>query len=127
MGDKAREYLDQKLVDSFYEKVANDVLNNIQDKGVWAKAFAKAGGDEKKAKALYVDFMVDEMILELQVEAEIKEKQRLEKEEEARVDAWSTFVKDTIKIKRDSTIIRWGVIGIILMSIYVFFNFGLTP
>ena len=125
MGDKAREYVEQKIIDSFYEKVANDVLNNIQDKGVWAKAFAKAGGDENRAKSLYVEFMVDEMILEQQVIAEEKEKQRLEKEEEAREDAWNSFVKDTKKIKRDSTFIRWGVIGIVLMSIYVlFFYYG---
>jgi len=124
MGDKAREYVEQKIIDSFYEKVANDIANNIQDKGVWAKAFAKAGGDEKRAKSLYVDFMVDEMILEQQVIAEEKEKQRLEKEEEDRVEAWNTFVKDTKKLKRDSTIVRWGVIGIVLMSIYVLFNFG---
>lgn len=118
MGDKAREYVEQKIIDSFYEKVANDVANNIQDKGVWAKAFAKAGGDEKRAKSLYVDFMVDQMILEQQVIAE-------EKEKEARVDAWNNFVKDTKKIKRDSTFIRWGVIGIVLMSIYVlFFYYG---
>ena len=124
MGDKAREYVEQKIIDSFYEKVANYIANNIQDKWVWAKAFAKAGGDEKRAKSLYVDFMVDEMILEQQVIAEEKEKQRLEKEEEDRVEAWNTFVKDTKKLKRDSTIVRWGVIGIVLMSIYVLFNFG---
>ena len=33
MGDKAREYVEQKIIDSFYEKVANDIANNIQDKG----------------------------------------------------------------------------------------------
>tara|TARA_A100001015_G_scaffold222334_1_gene250385 strand:+ start:148 stop:327 length:180 start_codon:yes stop_codon:yes gene_type:complete len=46
MGDKQSEYVSQKLLDSFYEKVANDVANNIQDTGVWAKAFAKANGDD---------------------------------------------------------------------------------
>ena len=122
MGDKKREYVEQKIIDSFYEKVANDVLNNIQDKGVWAKAFAKAGGDEKRAKSLYVEFMVDEMILEQQVIAEEKEKQRLEKEEEARVEAWNTFVKDTKKIKRNSNIMKITVVTVILVACYIAFN-----
>ncbi len=79
MGDKQSEYVSQKLLDSFYEKVANDVANNIQDTGVWAKAFAKADGDEQKAKALYIELMVENMILEEEARQELEAEKRLEK------------------------------------------------
>ena len=79
MGDKRSEFVSQKLLDSFYEKVADDVANNIQDKGVWVRAFAKAGGDEQKAKALYIELMVENMILEEEAWQELEAEKRLEK------------------------------------------------
>tara|TARA_B100000886_G_C20057460_1_gene340352 strand:+ start:65 stop:472 length:408 start_codon:yes stop_codon:yes gene_type:complete len=79
MTDKRSEYVSQKLIDSFYEKVAEDVANNIQDKGVWTKAFAKVGGDEQKAKALYIELMVDELILRQEAIAEDEDEKRLQK------------------------------------------------
>ncbi len=79
MTDKRSEYVSKKLIDSFYEKVAEDVANNIQDKGVWTKAFAKAGGDEQKAKAFYIELMVDELILQQEAIAEDEEEKRLQK------------------------------------------------
>ena len=63
MGNKQSDYVSQQVIKAFYEKVANDVANNIQDKGVWAQAFAKAGGHEQKAKGFYIELMVEEMIL----------------------------------------------------------------
>ena len=78
MGKKRSKYVSQKLLDSFYEKVANDIENNIQDKGVWAKAFAKADGDENKAKAVYIEFMVEEMILEQEMHQEEEKRKNLE-------------------------------------------------
>tara|TARA_B100001093_G_scaffold348518_1_gene333120 strand:+ start:218 stop:628 length:411 start_codon:yes stop_codon:yes gene_type:complete len=78
MTDKRSEYISQKLIDSFYEKVAEDLANNIQDKGVWTKAFTKAGGDEQKTKALYIQLMVDELILSQEAIAEDEEEKRLQ-------------------------------------------------
>ena len=78
MTDKRSEYISKKLIDSFYEKVAEDVANNIQDKGVWTKAFAKAGGDEQKTKALYIELMVDDLILQQEAIAEDEEEKRLQ-------------------------------------------------
>ena len=82
MGKKRSEYVSQKLLDSFYEKVANDIENDIQDKGVWAKAFAKADGDENKTKAIYIEFMVEEMILEQEMHQE-EEKRRIREQQSA--------------------------------------------
>ena len=82
MTKKRSEYVSQKLLDSFYEKVANDIENGIQDKGVWAKAFAKADGDENKAKAVYIEFMVEEMILEQEMHQEEEERKIAEEKED---------------------------------------------
>lgn len=76
MKDKRTAYVSQKIINSFYEKVADDVANNIFDKAIRIKAFSKAEGDEKKSQALYIELMVEEMILleEAKLEAE-QEKQ----------------------------------------------------
>lgn len=76
MKDKRTAYVSQKIINSFYEKVADEVDNNIFDKAIRIKAFSKAEGDEKKAQALYIELMVEEMILleEAKLEAE-QEKQ----------------------------------------------------
>ena len=81
MGDKRSEYVSQKLLDSFYEEVARDIENNIQDKGIWVKAFARAGGDERKAKALYIELMVENMILQEEAIHEEKLEKKLAQEE----------------------------------------------
>ena len=76
MKDKRTAYVSQKIINRFYEKVADDVANNIFDKAIRIKAFSKAEGDEKKSQALYIELMVEEMILleEAKLEAE-QEKQ----------------------------------------------------
>ena len=76
MKEKRTAYISQKIINSFYEKVADDVANNIFDKAIRIKAFSKAEGDEKKSQALYIELMVEEMILleEAKLEAE-QEKQ----------------------------------------------------
>ena len=44
---------------ALYEKAANDMDNNIINKGIWTKAFAKAEGDELKQKAFYIEIIVE--------------------------------------------------------------------
>ena len=41
-----------------YEMVAEEIANNQQSKGLWAKAFSEVGGDHEKAKALYIKLRV---------------------------------------------------------------------
>ena len=81
MSRKQSEYLSKKAIDKIYEQVAIDIENGIQDKGVWARCFSESKGNEKKAKALYIETMVDELVLK----AEALEEQRIEKEE-ARIE-----------------------------------------
>ena len=46
-----------------YEKVADDIEQGFKDKGVWTKAFADSGGDLQKQKAIYIELMVERMVL----------------------------------------------------------------
>ena len=44
---------------ALYEKAANDIDENIIDKGIWTRAFSKAQGDEVKQKAIYIELIVE--------------------------------------------------------------------
>ena len=81
---KYSKYISEKQLNAFYEKVITDIENNIQDKGVWARAFAEAEGKEPKAKSLYITMMVDQLILEFQANEELKEAEAKKQKENAR-------------------------------------------
>ena len=81
---KYSKYISEKQLNAFYEKVITDIENNIQDKGVWARAFAEAEGKEPKAKSLYITMMVDQLILEFQANEELKEAEAKKQKEDAR-------------------------------------------
>ena len=44
-----------------YEKAAEEIENKSQNKGMWAKAFADADGDEQKQKALYLKYRAKQL------------------------------------------------------------------
>ena len=47
--------------ESYYEMAAKEVQNDNIRTGLWAKAWSDAGGDDTKAKALYLKFRVAAM------------------------------------------------------------------
>tara|TARA_B110000305_G_C18798209_1_gene341445 strand:+ start:44 stop:457 length:414 start_codon:yes stop_codon:yes gene_type:complete len=50
--------LSEEAENSLYEKAANDIENEMIEKGIWTKAFAQASGDEVKQKAIYIELIV---------------------------------------------------------------------
>lgn len=44
----------QDLEDRLYERIAQELEANAVDKGIWTKAFAQAGGDDKQTRVLYI-------------------------------------------------------------------------
>ena len=44
----------QELEDRLYEQIAQELETNTVDKGVWTKAYAQSGGDDKQARVLYI-------------------------------------------------------------------------
>jgi hypothetical protein len=54
--------------EAIYEAVAFELEREGARKGLWAKAFAKAGGVEHVAKALYIEWRVEQLKEELAAE-----------------------------------------------------------
>lgn len=47
--------------DEFYALVSSELQAGIRDEGAWAKAFARSGGHDGKAQALYLDARADKL------------------------------------------------------------------
>ena len=63
--------ISKEVEHKLYEKASIDIENNDIDKGVWTKAFSKAGGDEVKQKAIYIELMVEHYRDEIRAGEEI--------------------------------------------------------
>lgn len=46
---------DQNFEEEIYERISKEMESNSLDKGIWTKAFAMAGGDDRKARATYIN------------------------------------------------------------------------
>ena len=51
-----------KTEEDAYERAAEELEEEIQNKGIWAKAFSGADGDEQKQKALYIKYRAEQLI-----------------------------------------------------------------
>lgn len=60
--------LDPHNDESIYELVAVELLQDGPRAGLWAKAFARTGGDDAKTKALYIQWRYDQVKRELLAE-----------------------------------------------------------
>ena len=85
----------QEVEKEFYLKAAEDIENNIIDKGLWTKAFAMSQGDEAKQKAIYIELIVEyykdqvragEEVADILAKEEEKVRKQKAREEKARQD-----------------------------------------
>ena len=51
-----------KTEEDAYERAAEELEQETQNKGIWAKAFSDADGDEQKQKALYIKYRAEQLI-----------------------------------------------------------------
>ena len=65
---KTKKFISKELLYSFYNIVSQEIQQGIKDEGVWAKSFADAQGDEQKTKAIYIELMVERLILKHEAE-----------------------------------------------------------
>ena len=82
--------MDKEVMYGFYEQVSKEIQSGQKDEGVWAKAFSDSEGDEQKAKAIYIELMVEKMVLAYEARLELekaseKEKQIAEKEKQDQI------------------------------------------
>ncbi len=54
--------IDAKVEEQIYAKAAQEISNNQLNSGVMAKAYSQSNGDENKAKALYIQIRVKQLI-----------------------------------------------------------------
>ena len=54
---QTESYIDEE---KFYELAYDEIESGDLKKGLWAKAFSEAEGDEEKAKALYIKYRFDQ-------------------------------------------------------------------
>ena len=138
--------LSKEVEHQLYEKAATDIENNDIDKGVWTKAFSKAGGDEVKQKAIYIELMVEhyrdeirageEIAKVLATEAdkekerqrqkEIERQERVEEEKESREEAeririrdeqWAADAPEVKKLEKERDIIALTVMVFMIVFI----------
>ena len=51
-----------KSEEDAYERAAEELEEETHNKGIWAKAFSDADGDEQKQKALYIKYRAEQLI-----------------------------------------------------------------
>lgn len=54
-----KHFITKEAENALYKKAAEDMDNNIIDKGIWTRAFAKAQGNKLKQKAFYIELIVE--------------------------------------------------------------------
>ena len=52
--DGPRQSTAELYEDRLYEQIAQEMETNSVDKGLWTKAYAQAGGDDKQTRVLYI-------------------------------------------------------------------------
>ena len=60
----------------FYEAVVREIETQGPRKGLWAKAYAEAGGSEAAARAIYIRLRADQLMKEQQRDSIEKERAR---------------------------------------------------
>ena len=88
---KTQKFVDDEKLYYFFFFVSKEIQSGIKDEGVWAKAFTEVSGDEQKAKAKYIELMVNRLILaeKLSIEAGAKLKKQEAKIQENKKN-WET-------------------------------------
>jgi len=81
--------LDRLSEEAIYELVADELKRGQRREGLWVKAYSQAGGDETKAKAMYIELrkqsILDEMAVNQDMEEAVTKEKR--KKDKARAKA----------------------------------------
>ena len=87
LGRRKERKLEKAGDDKFYEEVARELQEKPMVPGLWTKAFAEMGGDDAKARALYIKYRVLQLEEEQRrIERETIEKLKIEQETRRHAD-----------------------------------------
>lgn len=70
-----------EIEDRLYEQIAQEIETNAVDKGIWTKAFAQSGGDDKLTRVAYIKARLEKLMVAETARIEVMQ---LEREENAR-------------------------------------------
>ena len=84
------ESIERLAEEKIYEKVYEEVASGVRREGIWFKALSESGGDETKAKALYVKLRVrsltDELIVTEKIHQDAYKAEQAQYKEATRVN-----------------------------------------
>ncbi len=71
---------ERQLEEALYSQVTSEIKDGIIRDGLWAKAFAKSGGNELKARAIYCELRVQSIKDEINLSIIAQEEDRKQRE-----------------------------------------------
>lgn len=72
-----------EIEDRLYEQIAQEIETNAVDKGIWTKAFAQSGGDDKLTRVAYIKARFEKLMVTENANLEVLQRER---EEVARLE-----------------------------------------
>lgn len=90
--------------DKPYEDALNEITERRVDRGLFARCFAEAMGDENRTKALYIRARADEIRLELKEKAEQASRLAKAKEEFLSSLTFASFASECVPLSSYSSV-----------------------
>lgn len=96
----------EEIEDRLYEQIAQEIETNTVDKGIWTKAFAQTGGDDKQTRVLYIKARFDRLMAaeNARLEAVQREKEEITRREQELRDCEREEVERFEKLR---TSVEW--------------------
>lgn len=101
-----------------YETVAAEIQRKVLRPGLWTRAFAETGGDDAKAKALYIRLRVAELEEEERIlERQEAERRKSKEVEERRVRDEERTALNEVRSAQLSKFLMQVTVGFVLVGI----------
>jgi len=97
--------------DKFYEEVARELQEKTLVAGLWTKAFAEMGGDDAKARALYIKYRVAQL-----AEASRKPNKKQEQTEPSKPDKQIASAPTKSKTGKILAVLAGAIIVIVILA-----------
>jgi hypothetical protein len=97
-----------KVDDRFYDEVARELQENPMVPGLWTKAFSETGGDDAKARALYIKYRVMQL-------SEASQRQQNENQQTVDITNWLNWKR----ILAGVVVIGVSIVGMMILLSFV--------
>jgi len=111
LGRQKEGKLKEAVEDKFYEEVARELQEKTLVAGLWTKAFAEMGGDDAKARALYIKYRVAQL-----AEASRKPNKKQEQTESSKPDKQIAIAPTKSKAGKILAVLAGAIIVIVILA-----------